>query len=353
MSSAKRNLLDSFMTPLKKRRHDGSTTTPDRAGGIGKTPRSSVSKQQFATPAFLRRAPLPSLDETGEGGGGVTSPRRALRLPRKPLLRGLSSVVAGLRRLEEEALDDELDALRELENEERRPNPNPKQQQAEKTDRQHVSEESAGAAVEVEDIQVESQLQRQQQERKPVLLGGFDDEALYDSPVEGEQMGRDGQPLRVFKKKGQKRTTRRVNMRPTRTRRPGMTPKAENQAAGEASGEDDDAVAETQVDSINGGGVVGQLLRNDASSSEFGGSDGEDEADEAKGSRPKKKEKGRWKKKNEKKKEAGNIEENSGTVERVVRKVKATAHANFRRLKLKNNGAKGGPGYNSKFRRRR
>ncbi len=39
-------------------------------------------------------------------------------------------------------------------------------------------------------------------------------------------------------------------------------------------------------------------------------------------------------------------------IKKAVRKVKAVAHANFRRLKLRNHGAKGGPGYNSRFRRR-
>jgi hypothetical protein len=42
-----------------------------------------------------------------------------------------------------------------------------------------------------------------------------------------------------------------------------------------------------------------------------------------------------------------------GTVKKAVRKVNELAHANFQRLKLKNNGAKGGPGFNSRFRRRR
>ena len=40
-------------------------------------------------------------------------------------------------------------------------------------------------------------------------------------------------------------------------------------------------------------------------------------------------------------------------MKKAARKVNELAHANFQKLKLKNNGAKGGPGYNSRFRRRR
>ena len=36
-----------------------------------------------------------------------------------------------------------------------------------------------------------------------------------------------------------------------------------------------------------------------------------------------------------------------------AKKVNELAHANFKRLKLKNHGAKGGPGFGSRFRRRR
>ena len=92
---------------------EGRTTTTTATATTPRGPRSA-SALQFATPAFLKRgcAPLPpSVDENGEY---VESPR-PLRLPRKPLVRGLSSVVAGLRRLEEEALDEDLEALREVE----------------------------------------------------------------------------------------------------------------------------------------------------------------------------------------------------------------------------------------------
>jgi len=353
MSSSKRRMLDGFATPLK--RHDGNAKLGPGGGisfaarvGLGNreatTPRGpgSASRLQFATPAFLKRAgapPLPSLDENGEY---LASPPQPLRLPRKPLTRGLSSIVAGLRKLEEEALDEELEVMREMEMEEEegRGPPVPKllvegRPSAERENIPPTAGEdgampgNSAAPVEVEDSQVQA----------TNLLGGFDDEGAYDSPVEG---GMDrGRPLRVFKKKGQKRTTRLVKMKPTRTRRP--TDDSEDDA-------DEEAIPETQFDATK---IAEDRDPLDAGSgSEFDGSDSEEDAMEMAKKAEKKKAtaKANVKAKTKKEKAEGKDE---GVVKRTARKVKATAHANFKRLKLRNNGAKGGPGYNSKFRRRR
>jgi DNA replication regulator SLD2 len=153
------------------------------------------------------------------------------------------------------------------------------------------------------------------------LLGGFDDEGMYDSPVEGEK-GRDGQPLRVFKKKGQKRTTRKVNIRPTRSKRPAPV------SQDGTPGEEDDVVPETQ---LNPGDGQVDPEAGDLSDSEF-------EANGAEG-QMKTKVKGK--------------EENGGIIKKTARKVNELAHANFKRLKLRSKGGKGGPGHNSRFRRRR
>ncbi|KAF3059452.1 DNA replication regulator SLD2 [Daldinia childiae] len=96
--SGKRTTL--FMTPSRR----------DSNAPLGRTP-SSIRKLQLTTPSFLRRAPLATVDENGD----YIAPA-PLRLPRKPLGRSLSSAVASLRKLEEEALDDDLEALREAEN---------------------------------------------------------------------------------------------------------------------------------------------------------------------------------------------------------------------------------------------
>lgn len=265
MSSSKRQRLNHFMTPLKNRDNNMEAVTP-----------SSVSKLQFDTPAFLKRNSLPVLDENGDFDAPAP-----LRLPRKPFARGLSEIVASLRRVEEDQLDDDLDALREAEDEElgeTKPKPLalPKPSQPKPSD-----------DVLVEDSQVH------------LPLGGFDDEGLYDSPVEEA-----GHPTRVYKKKGQKRTTRRSNMKPIHTKRPSGVEGSHH--------EDGDAIPETQRgDHDNGSGY------------EF----------EAETKQP--------------------AAKTGGTVKKAARKVNELAHANFQRLKLRNSGAKGGPGFNSRFRRRR
>ncbi|KAL7619753.1 hypothetical protein AAE478_010295 [Parahypoxylon ruwenzoriense] len=285
MSASKRMMLDKFATPSKRR----------NVNSLGARTPGSVSKLQLSTPSFLRRAPLATVNENGE----YISPPAPLRLPRKPLGRSLSSVVASLRKLEEDALDDDLEALHEMENGGNAPNP-------------------TKPAKQKEDI-LEPDSQRQQ------LLGGFDDEALYDSPPEDE-LGRDGQPLRVYKKKGQKRTTRRVNIKPTRSKRP--------QAIEELPGDDaDDVVPETQADSTKADNEPPLDLGSD---SEFGPLDEEDEEPKEEG----------------KDKKAKNPGKKEGKIQKAARKVNELAHANFKRLKLRNNGAKGS-GFRSRFQRRR
>ncbi|KAI0968333.1 DNA replication/checkpoint protein [Xylaria arbuscula] len=300
MSPSKRNVLNTFMTP-SKRREDNP---------LGARTPSSVSKLHLATPAFLRRAPLPTVDEDGK----YMSPPAPLRLPRKPLGRSLSSVVAGLRKLEEEKFDDEMDVLREMEDE---------------TDLSTVAKPMMPASKATREI-------LEPDSQAPQLLGGFDDEALYDSPTE-EVKGRDGQPLRVYKKKGQKRTTRRVNMRPTRSKRPQATKEhdAKDDAGERGDDDDEEVVPETQFDPnkpIEG-------LPDIDSDPDFAASVSEDETPEVK--KPKKP------------KKAVNTERKEGKVHKVARKVNELAHANFKRLKLKNSGSKGGPGFGSRFRRRR
>jgi DNA replication regulator SLD2 len=300
MSTSKRQLLDSFLTPLKKT--DGNFRA-------GKAP-MSVSRLQFNTPAFLKRNPLPPVDENKE----FTSPQ-PVRLPRKPLARGLSAIVASLRQVEEEAMDDDLEAMREMEY-------------------GGDSAPSPPRAVPKPPLKEEAQVLVPDSQAQQLPLGGFDDEGLYDSPVEEQKLYR-GQPLKVYKKKGQKRTTRRVNMKPVRVARP--------------SGDNDDSqvnedggvVPETQLDGDEPD-VEPEDLGSDSGFEDLhAGGDG-DEKDEK-----------RRKKKKKKKERKSDQTKKDGPVKRVVKKVNAMAHANFRKLKLKNNGAKGGPGFNSRFRRRR
>ncbi|KAH6984611.1 DNA replication regulator SLD2 [Ilyonectria sp. MPI-CAGE-AT-0026] len=278
MSSSKRQRLDNFMTPQKNRDGNFDAVTP-----------SSVSKLQFDTPAFLKRHSLPALDENSEFDAPAP-----LRLPRKSMVKGLSEIVASLRKVEEDHLDDELDALREIEDEEN-----------------GISRPKPPTVPQPKDDVLEEDSQVRQ-----LPLGGFDDEGLYDSPDEGV-MGRDGNSnsLRVFKKKGQKRTTKRSNMKPIRMRRPkNMGEGGEGEVVGD---ENEDPIPETQ--------------------GEAGEEDGSD-FENTKAKKTKKSKKAASK---------------PGPVKKAARKVNELAHANFQRLKLKNNGAKGGPGFGSRFRRRR
>lgn len=404
-SGRNRNLLDSFLgvratnttsTPLSK---NNANNSPSK-NALGKTPSGerSASKLHFATPAFLRRtsAPLPPVDENGEW-----LDIEPLKLPRKPFSiakgRGLSSVVASLRKMEEEKLDEELDMLREMEamehgdmgppppkktltstSEDRKKKQTGPAEPAEpeaEPDEANDFEDDEAALIEVEASFLESPSSKRKKERqqRPVLLSGFDDENVYDSQDDGdlskEGLDRNGQPLRVFKKKGQKRTTRKVNMRPTRTKRPSASVAEGDDDSEEEDG--DDMIPETQFDATkNMAGDdshdVDPLLSGSGSGSEFDGSDGEEddeaEASTAKAARAAKKKappsakekKKATKKKDNKKgtKEDAADDEKPATTKKP-RMVKATANANFKRLKLKNNGAKGGPAHNSRFRRRR
>jgi hypothetical protein len=262
---------------------------------------TSVSKLQFDTPAFLKRHSLPTLDENTK----FDAP--PLRLPRKPLVRGLSEIVASLRRVEEEQLDDDLEALREVE----------------------AEMESGGPpqrTIKIQKPEPKQDILEPDSQAKQLPLGGFDDEGLYDSHTE-DAVDRDGRPMRVFKKKGQKRTTRRANMRPVRTKRP--TNLAEENGSDKDEDEGgQDAIPDTQAH-VGKPDVAGE------SDGEFEGNDTQD-AKTVKTAKAAKK-----------------PAKEDGVVKKTARKVNQLAHANFQRLKLRNNGAKGGPGYNSRFRRKR
>ncbi|KAI1262060.1 hypothetical protein F5Y18DRAFT_186967 [Xylariaceae sp. FL1019] len=295
-SFSKRIMLDNFATPLKSR----------DSNALGAATPGSVSKLQLCTPAFLRRAPMQTLPENAQFTAGPAP----LRLPRKPLGRSLSSVVAGLRRLEDEKLDDDLEALREMENDASSP--------------QLVTLAKPVPKAVSEILEPDSQA--------PPLLGGFDDEGLYDSPTE-EGKGRDGQRLRVYKKKGQKRTTRRVNMRPTRVKRQpkSLQDTVDGGPGSESSG--DDVVPETQYDP----GAPNK--EPDEAGSDLNFDLSEDERDQQQ----------------EKKELEEQVHRNKkeSKIKKAAKKVNELAHTNFKRLKLRNSGSKGGPGFGSRFRRRR
>ncbi|KAF2835139.1 hypothetical protein M501DRAFT_999434 [Patellaria atrata CBS 101060] len=184
MSTSRRKFLDTFATPLKKCDGD-SHFTP-------------LSKHH-STPAFLRRY-TQELDSAVED---TQQPVIAQPWKRRTFGRSLSGMIKEMKEQEDKRIDDELDVLRELEQEQgwgfSRPNdPKP--------------------AVVEEDSQV-------------VMKLGPD-----GANEESEDEDGTNRPQRTWKKKGQKRQTRKVNMRPVRSK-----PKAQDQFIPEVDPKFDDA----------------------------------------------------------------------------------------------------------------
>lgn len=174
-SSSKRFLLDSFVstTPLKRKREDDEPThaTPSSAKGL-------------STPAFLRRTSnmliMDTLVEEAENDHEIKSMNIGrMRQPpfkKRGLVRSLSSMIQGMRKQEDDRLDEELEMMREMEN----------------VDDDH---EPAKPAVQVEDSQI------------AMPLGP-------DQAIESEESEEEERDTGVFrkpwKKKGLKRQTKRV-----------------------------------------------------------------------------------------------------------------------------------------------
>jgi hypothetical protein len=166
LSISKRNLFDQFITPKKRKLEEEGT------------PSSTV--RGLATPAFLRRDnALDKIEEADE-----TTPRPA-PWKRRGMVRSLSAMIQNMRKDEDDRLDEEADIMRELEMEEEGISAPP---------RPRVSQ------VQVGDSQAEMPL--------GVDRGESENE---EEEEEEEELGRDGQPRKVWKKKGLKRQTRRTN----------------------------------------------------------------------------------------------------------------------------------------------
>ncbi|EME80892.1 uncharacterized protein MYCFIDRAFT_140374 [Pseudocercospora fijiensis CIRAD86] len=281
-SLSKRYFLDAFAgTPLKRKRDDND---------IGTT---SSSKRKFATPAFLRRSvPLaPIAEHNAETSTSLLPPFR-----KRGLVRSLSSIIQGLKKQEEKRMDDEWDVMNEIEEEEANGGPLPKR---------------LPANVQVEDSQ----------DVVEMPLGP--DQAFESSESEEEDRGTGRKP---WKKKGLKRQTRRVKMKPV-VHKP---QKAEAEAEGE---EEEEPVAETQ-------------LQHDPNSvDELGDSAAESGSDTEKQARGKAKQKSAAKTKGQGKEVEKDESKKKG------RKVDPLAHTNFRALKIKNKNSKAG-GRRGKFGRR-
>lgn len=358
MSSGRRNYLDMFMTPVKSKCPKEARRDSNEEGEED-DPLNDIAAM-FQTPVFLKR------HHPAQRNEDYKSPDQ-IRRPPRPMGRTLSSIVASLRQMEEDRLDEEMELLRETEIGQ----PTPKQLLI-KSAKFHTDSEPLGkdiadmrSVIKTRDQEIpETILAKDSQ----TLLGGFDNEDVYDSPTE-EATDR-GQPLGVVKKKGQKRTTRLVKMRPVRSKRPTILAQETDPSDDEqiGVGQQENTMPDTQYDTakenINPADEYDSLLN---SGSEFA-SDAESPTTSKRGKALCKMQKAGIKDKGLVMKQSrgrpkslgtvsarnanADIREGEGKVKKAVRKVNELAHANFRALKLRNKGSKAGPGYKSRFRRR-
>ena len=223
-SASKRNLLSTFLTPSTRRVVESRTP--------GSRSRSGVSKLRFdETPAFLRRTSQNAHNSlNADGVGDDALPWSPVRMRTKPAGRGLSALVRGLREMEEEKLDEDLDLLREIEAEENGESYTP------------TVKKPSTPKVLVEDSQAAE-----------MPLGpdrGLETDTEDEEALDKEGRARDGKPLKVWKKKGQKRSTRRVVIRPVVGK---WKPEAKWEGGDEE--EEKEVVGETQaLDTTNNNG---------------------------------------------------------------------------------------------------
>lgn len=299
VSVGKRFMLNQFVTPKKRKMEEEGTPSSTTRG--------------LATPAFLRRGNLlGAIDEADEA-----TPRPA-PWKRRGLGRSLSAMIQAMKKDEDDKLDEEADIMREMEMEE------------------------AGISMPPKKPRVPQILVEDSQAAMP--LGP--DRGLEDEEDEDEEpeLGPDGKPRRVWKKKGLKRQTRRViskstylvlisptNIIPVRPNFIKSKPESALQIHDDSE-DDQDKVAETQGNSHATEGIDSE----------------DDNSDYASDVSHTPKQRKVQKKKTEEAKD----QPKEGGVKTAARKIKATAHANFRRLKIKSStGAKGGA--KGKFGRRR
>lgn len=281
LSTSKQSYLNQYLTPSASRVINSATPKS----------RSGVSKLRFDdTPAFLRRESQRAISFPGKENEQLEndlswSPVAVRRAP-MAVGKGLSALVKGLRDMEDERLDEDLEMLREMEG---CGNPGIKSQQPK---------------ILVEDSQ-----------RPDMALGpdgGLDSGDDVLDVDEGK--GRDGRPLKVWKKKGQKRTTRKVAMKPNVGK---WQPEPVWEAGKDSEDEDETLVNETQM--VDAGSRNSQQ---DSELDELGDEINEDE--------------------NKKKctSEGTSEGKKEGNSTKPKRKTSATAHANFRALKIKNKQSK-------------
>lgn len=276
------------------------------------------------TPTFLRRDSQKARTRTQNGESGQVdesekiswSPVAVRRQP-KPLGRGLSALVKGLRALEDEKLDEEMELMRAME-------------QDEVGDDEILEPNVREPEVTIEDSEVADM---------PLGPDGFGNSDYGSEDIQSERKGRDGKPLKAWKKKGQKRTTRKSNMKPTT----GKWKPEPKWIGPEGQGVEDELVTETQVvgQAASSRPVMGIDDGNDMEylieEEHHPGGDAERLAETSKKSKGK---------------DSGKPDEGMDKSAPQKKRISSTAHANFRALKIKNKQpkAKGGGRYGRKRR---
>ncbi|GAB7352263.1 hypothetical protein MBLNU459_g2726t2 [Dothideomycetes sp. NU459] len=363
-SSGKRFLLDTFATPLKRKRSDEDDGDDDEgAAGAPGTP-SSAKSHGLATPAFLRRSSNMLIMDTlveeaeQEGDAGLARIRQPPFKRRGGLVRSLSTIIRGLRKQEDDRLDEEMDIMREMEDEGYAPVPVRKaetQQRAQQRQRQQQDDEEPDVLV--EDSQI-------------VMPLGPDRGFESDESEEDDVPGRDGRPRKPWKKKGLKRQTKRVIMRPVTHKSKPATAAPQQDAASDSDasadavangGHDTSAIPETQLqdsfmtplDDDDGDDDGDNGDRSSGSESDFSASESQAQRKQQKQQQQQKQQKKQHNttvtamtrdaavggaKTMPKNDEA----DEGGAVKRVAKKIGASAHANFRKLKIKNQNSKAG-----------
>ncbi len=348
-SSGKRFLLDAFMTPLKRRLSASRGQGASRKTSL--TP-SSVSKLNFSTPAFLRRdtggfsGKLEVIGEEDEVEGDIKSPPSPPRPrgPSRPLVRGLSAMLRGLRDMQDTALDDDEEAMREMEGGMYGPPP-PKIAGAIKPKSPGRPTAGAPGARELPkmaplpDVQVEDSQTANPFMEFPDLAYPDDEEELNE--VEKAMIERDSN-LAVYKKKGQKRTTRRHNMKPVQPKSKAPPKKMKASTSMVEVMDEDDCPPDEEVHGLrgeNGEAVIPDTqamftadslpLYESTKNFDSESDDGTEYTASIGGTRYKRA------------KRHGDYKRN-GEDEGRKQKVGAQVHTNYQRLKLRNTGAKGG-----------
>lgn len=249
---------------------------------IGEEGTPSLCRDLFATPSFLRRD-NPVLFPVIEGPPSPEVPRP---LRRKPFGRSLSNIIEELRKVEDasnSAYEDDLDAMREVEEAESgRPN----------VPKVIMEGSQAGVTLDVD---------------------GFVPSDFEDDAESAPEMEANGAPHKPWKKKGLKRQTKQVIMRPVRKQRPGVSV---SQGSGDVGSS---IVTDTQHSQA---GECTSVGHSNNAASDF---DNWGEGSELEDAPKLKSAKTEGRKEPEQKKR---------------RNANAAAHANFRRLKIKNKNSK-------------